>query len=434
MDLLDQSKALNILVPKLINKTENLQKEMKSRIKLNRIFSKFESRASSQLNYFITNSNKRYSCTKMGNDLKTFLINNRPKNLNKANKILNDKFYSDANLEKEKQKMKYKSTSKIYRDIKDTFDQMKIPLETKFGTNNKKKVKLLIKSLKEEPYENEKKYINIDIYNDEEEGMKTKSKINYNIKENIMKDKTAINSVLEKEQNSIGKSIVTYLKKINTNSGIINNDLNNTSPIPIPPSPVSWKKKINLDLPNIKLMNYRHYKPVKKVITNFEDKYKPDIKKLLPYTQNSKTPIKSLKTEVNLTNKNFPFITETNICTKKINDFHNTVNIVFNSANNELQIQNNFEKRRRRLDDILGINEIPELNTYDEIIFKKFDEIKKERHQKAKKFSESQKFAALSNKEKANVMINNEMILLDEIAKKNYKKINLNNNIKHDES
>ena len=434
MDLLDQSKALNILVPKLINKTDNLKKEMKARIKLNRMFSKFENKASNQLNYFITNSNKRYAYSKMGNDLDNFLTSNRPKNLNKANKILNDKFYSDENLEKEKQKMKYKSTSKVYKDIKDTFDQIKIPLETKFGTNNKKKVKLLIKSLKEEPNENEKKYIDIDI-NNEEDQMKTKSKINYNIQENIMKDKNAINSELEKEQNSIGKSIVNYLNKINTNSKLINDELNDNSPIQIPSSPVSWKKKINLDLPKIKLINYSHYKPVKKVvITNLEDRYKPDIKKLLPYTQNAKTPIKTLKTEENLTNKNFPFITEANICVNKINDYHNTVNIVFNSAKKELQIQNNFEKRRRRLDDILGINEIPQLNTYDEIIFKKFDEIKKERHQKAKKFSESQKFAALSNKEKANVMINNEMILLDEIAKKNHKKINLNNNIKHDES
>ena len=53
------------------------------------------------------------------------------------------------------------------------------------------------------------------------------------------------------------------------------------------------------------------------------------------------------------------------------NDYHNTVNLVYNSANEEFRLQNNLDKRRRKLDDILGINEIPKLDSYDEIITKK---------------------------------------------------------------
>ena len=143
--IIDESKALNILVPRLIDKNEALQKEMRSRLKFNKIFSQFENRASLKFNYFIDNSNKRYNCTKMGNDINKFLLSTRIKNLVEANKIINDKFYSDANLEKEKQKLKFKSTSKVYRDIKDTFDKMRIPLETKFTRNRKKKIKLIIK-------------------------------------------------------------------------------------------------------------------------------------------------------------------------------------------------------------------------------------------------------------------------------------------------
>ena len=56
-ELIDQSKALNILVPSLIDKNEYIQKEMKSRIKFNKIFSQFESKASTKLNYFITLNN-----------------------------------------------------------------------------------------------------------------------------------------------------------------------------------------------------------------------------------------------------------------------------------------------------------------------------------------------------------------------------------------
>ena len=57
--IIDESKAINILVPRLIDKNEALQKEMKSRIKFNRIFSQFENRATIKFNYFIDNSNKR---------------------------------------------------------------------------------------------------------------------------------------------------------------------------------------------------------------------------------------------------------------------------------------------------------------------------------------------------------------------------------------
>jgi hypothetical protein len=60
---------------------------MKSRIKLNKIFSEFENRATNKLNYFITNSVKRYTCTKFGNDLDSYLLNTRTKNLYEANKI-----------------------------------------------------------------------------------------------------------------------------------------------------------------------------------------------------------------------------------------------------------------------------------------------------------------------------------------------------------
>ena len=66
MDILEQSKVLNILIPRLIDKTQHLQKEMKSRIKLNKIFSEFENKATNKLNYFIANSVKRYTCTKFG--------------------------------------------------------------------------------------------------------------------------------------------------------------------------------------------------------------------------------------------------------------------------------------------------------------------------------------------------------------------------------
>ena len=375
MDILEQSKVLNILIPKLIDKTQHLQKEMKSRIKLNKIFSDFENKATNKLNYFITNSVKRYTCTKFGNNLDSYLLNTRTKNLYEANKIIKDKFYSDSNLEKEKEKMKYKSTSKVYKDINDIFNQIKIPLESKFNKQSKRKIKLILNSLKNNP---------------------------------SMNDLFIRNEKLKKIKN------INYLN--NVENRLLNYEVNNNSSTDNPISLSSRKRKLKLDLPNIKLINYRYNKKIN--IIKVEDTKTPDIKKLLPYSKMSQTPSKKKKIindsfNINIENNKQPFLTEANTHSNRRNDYHNTVNLVYNSANEEFRLQNNLDKRRRRLDDILGINEIPKLDSYDEIITKKFEEIKNERREKAKKISESQRFESLSNKEKARIMINNSVKLFN---------------------
>ena len=407
MDILEQSKVLNILIPRLIDKTQHLQKEMKSRIKLNKIFSEFENKATNKLNYFIANSVKRYTCTKFGNDLDLYLLNTRTKNLYEANKIIKDKFYSDSNLTKEKEKMKYKSTSKVYKDISDIFNQIKIPLESKFNKQSKRKIKLILNSLKNNPSMND-----LFIRNEKLKNIKNNNK--YYMKKNLTNDKYLITTVLEKEQESIGNSINNYLN--NVENRLLNYELNINSSTDNPISLSSRKRKLKLDLPNIKLINYRYNKKIN--IIKVEDKKTPDIKKLLPYSKMSQTPFKKKKIinksfNINIENNKQPFLTEANTHANRKTDYHNTVNLVYNSANEEFRLQNNLDKRRRKLDDILGINEIPKLDSYDEIITKKFEEIKNERHEKAKKISESQRFESLSNKEKARIMINNSVKLFN---------------------
>ncbi len=424
--IIDQSKALNILVPRLIDKNEVLQKEMKSRIKFNKIFSQFENRATIKFNYFIDNSNKRYNCTKMGNDINKFLLNTRTKNLDEANKIIWDKFYSDVNLEKEKQKLKLKSTSKVYRDIKDTFDKMRIPLETKFTRNRKRKIKLIIKSM-----DNKNLTLNRNDLNFRNEKIiKPKSKIKNTIRKNLTTDKELITSELKKEKNLIDNSIINYLNIVNKTSRIEEKELNKT-PIQIPKS--TRKKKLNVNLPNIKLLNYQYHP---RNIRDEEDRrYKPDIRKidiskLLPYSNMNKRSLVIKPREENSLNnsenRKFPFITEPNLNVNKSNDYHNTLNIVFNSANDEFILKKNLDRRRKRLDEILGINDIPQLNTYDDIIMKNFDDVKNERIQKANKLNKSQRYEGLSMKEKANALVNEHLEILDNLEKKTYKKIDIN--------
>ena len=411
MDIVNKSKALNILIPKLIDKSNNLTKEIKSRIKLNKIFSEFENKASNNLNYFITASNRRYTNTKLGNDLDTLLYNTRLKNINVATKIINDKFYKDTNLEIEKQKMKYKSTSKIYKDIKDTFNKMKLPLETKFSRNTNKEINLIIKGI-------DMKQNKRSLYEEKDEDLMSKKKVVYNIEENVKRSIDVIDDEFEKEQNSIDNTINKYLKEINTIN--INHKLN-TSDSP------SSHKKTTFKLPKIKLINYKQYQPPKRKVITEEDK-KPNIKKLLPYSKLGRNNDTLKKNEDSFNekkndHKNFPFITEQNLnnIIRKNNNYNNTLNVVYNSANNEFLLQNKFDDKRRKLESILGTNEIPHLNTYDEIAFKKSEKIKNNRHNKAKKINESQKFAVLSRKAKINLIIDNDMELLDKLENKIYK-------------
>jgi hypothetical protein len=415
MDMVNKSKALNILIPRLITKSNNLTNELKSRMRLNKIFSEFENKASNNLNYFITASRKRYTGSKLGNDLDSIIDKTRTKDLNKANNIINDKFYTDSNVETEREKMKYKSSSKIYKDIRDTFDKMKLSLESKFGKNVNKQIQLIIKGL------DNKKPIDKNINN---ENLNEPKIINYNVEQNVNKDKNAINNELDKEQNSIGNEVNKYLNTINS-INTFRSPANNS--ITQSPSPL---KKYNFDLPNIKLVNYRKYKFPKQNQTLEEEK-KPNIKKLLPYSNIFKFNKKNIKNKERNNEekeyKNYPFITEPDYNYVKDPDYHNTLNVVFNSANKEFNLQNDFDIKRKRLENILGINEIPQLNTYDEIAFKKSQTIKNERHKKAEKLSESQKFAVLSRKMQINRVIDQDMNLLDELENKIYKNIIIKN-------
>jgi hypothetical protein len=124
-------------------------------------------------------------------------------------------------------------------------------------------------------------------------------------------------------------------------------------------------------------------------------------------------------------NNKFPFLTETDITSNKINEFRNTVNIVYNSANKELELQKNFDRKRRKIDDIFGINNIPTLNTYDDIIFRKSENLRNERQKRTEKLNNSQKYEALTERQKAMCLIDNEIKRLNTIEKNIYKKLNI---------
>ena len=406
MENIEKNKAINILVPKLINKTEKLQKEIKRRILLNKIFSEFENKASHKFNRFITNSFKRYNCTKLGNNINNYLSETQREKNYEINKIINSDFYKDNEIKLEKNKMKYKSTTKLIKDINEIFDKIKYPLDTKFSRNSKMKIKEIIneQEIKIKKTENITKKVEF------KQIIPIKRNIvnHYNI-QSLTTDKNVINAELEKDQKSINNSINDYLDRINNRN--IKGDINNrVSPLILLNSG-SYSTKPKINFPKIKFLSYSKQKTsiepkiIKKVIQK-----SPDIKKILPYYKLFK---KKQKKEIIIKeDKKIPFITEVGIKVNNSNkdyDYNDTQDIVYNTASNELNIKQNLEEKRKKFEDVFGLNNIPEITTYKKIIKQKAEK------EKMKNMKNAKSVVVVSIRDKYNEIINNEMKKLDKL-------------------
>ena len=406
---IEKNRAINILVPRLIDKTKNLQKEIKSRILLNKIFSEFENKASNKLNYFIKNSRKRYNCGKFGNNIDSFLSETERDNIKEANKIINNDFYKDSEMKLEKKKMKYKSTTKLFSDINDIFEKIKYPLDEKFNRNSRKQIQLILnnKDIEKPKSEIQKVIIN-------KISPKQRNIIRFYNQKARTTDKQVINSQLEKDQKSIQNSIDEYLNKIN--SQFLTGRINNQSHQKIQYNLESYNNRPKIKFPKINLLNYYNQlnRPIQpKIIKKKIFLKSPDISKVLPYYKSFKK--KEKKEKISKENNKIPFITEVDIkVNKKDYDYDNTQDIVYSSANNELNIKQKIDNKRKLLDDLLGFDNIPRISVYNKIIKQKKEKMKLE---KLNKIKSTDNFN-ISIKEKMNNIINNEMKKLEDLETK----------------
>ena len=404
MDDIEKNQAINILVPKLIDKTEHLQKEIKTRLLLNKIFSQFENKASNKLNHFITNSKKRYNCSKLGNNLNIFLSESQRENIKDINEVLNNDFYKDTDIKLEKKKMKYKSTSKLFSDINDIFNKIKYPLETKFSRNSKKQIQLIINNKDKEENKIQKVAI--------KKIFPTKRNIiRFYNKQALTTDKQIINSELELDQKSIQYSIDEYLSKVN--SKVLKKDINNNYPPVILLNSESYSKKPKIKFPKINFLNYlKPSSKIQPILIERNIPKSPDISKLMPYYKLFK---QKKEKENNSEDKKIPFITEVGIkVPSKEYDYNYTQDIVYTSANNELKIQQKLDDKRKLFDDYFGFNDIPRITMYKNIIAQKKEKLKMEKLNKIKRINRFK----VSIRKKYNDIINNEMKKLDELEEK----------------
>ena len=423
-----ESRIINNLIPKVIDQNKQMGQEMKKRMQLNRVFSEFESKASNGLNYFINKSSERYINLKNGHNLKNLLLDSRQRNLDQANKILQDPFYIDLNLEKEKEKMKINKIKDLNKNVKPILFKMKQPEKANInnisheGNEYTSHFNEYMNNLRNKDnygsYSNRKRKVTFITQNNK----KKLNPIQYNKELNaaiIDKDKKSLSKLFNNEENLINKSFDNYKDNIINNFDKYANSRKQRS-------------NMKIKLPKLKLLNFKYDKDLNKNSNDKANKNEVNYKYLISFSEKN---ILNRKNIYNTPEKNndvkneskFPLITEINSYNYKFKNYGNTSDMVINSAKKELNLESDMNEKMNELDKLLGDEQAPKIHLYDEILNKKSLTIKNERRERAKKIIENQKYLGGSIKDRLNIKIDNNVNLLDRVMKN----INKYNEIKH---
>ena len=389
---------LNKLVPKLIEKSEDLSNEIKYRIKLNHIFSEFEAKSCNQFNFFIKESEKRYLGSKYGSKIENLLNMSNKRNKKEALKILNDDFYLNRDILNERKKMQTKSTNEIHRNITDLINEIKgiendaLELSKKNSRNIFRSRINLFKNLNSE-------------------------NIFRNSKNNLNRDKKDINNLFLKEEKNVKYSFDNYKNYINsiepTEKKVIKTEENEGKY----KEEYKKKRKYNFIIPKMELISYK--KAIKHIKTKKEEdeENKINIKKLLPYSVSGKNIFPKLKNF----NKISLFSNRNN--NKDAFIMKSTNAIIVKKALEELNSIKIYHNKNNKIINKLGIERIPSLREYEKIIKSNSNKIKLKRKNLNERIYYKQKNKGLDLIQKLNAQIDNNINYINNFEK-NYSKLN----------
>ena len=375
------SKNLNILIPKLINKSNKYTSEIKKRIRINSIFNEFENKSKNEFDFFLQESSNRYKKTRSGASFDSVMKSSLEKYKKEGNKILNDEFFN-LNLNEEKKSMKQLKNGKILNKIG------KIMFSIKDNINLMKPIKL--------------DYFNDDNNNNNNETndfkIKKKENLNFLNFDEFENQKNYISNVIKTDQNFFNNQINYYESYLNT----MREKLNNSEE-----KQIKNNKKDENFFPDLKLLNYNKIQPIK-FKKKKEDFINIDLKKLLKYSKQGKNlnynifNIKNRKNHNNIYKKiinSFPFITQTSYELNDNFNYNDTINLVKNNANNGMLINDIFNQKKKILDNKLDIKNLPTLTFYEREIKSKTNKIKEERQKKNKEIGEKQAHKIINESE-----------------------------------
>ena len=426
--IIEKGKVINKKIPEVIDYSGQYKKEMKKIIKLNSIFSEFENKASKDLNFYIEESNRRYSKSKCGINLSGLISSSRKQCLDESNKILNDNLYNHNKLiQFEKEKMKHNNNKILYKNLKNSMKIIKNPELNNIHLNSEKN----IKKNNNFPLFNNKRNLLLNRYTNNSDKNKLSKKYSFNYdKRDSSKNEKFIDELLTEEQKSMFKSIDNY--KSNLNKLKDNFDNNNISVLN-KRKISNLHKKLDVYLPNLKCINYHARKIVTKNNDRDDPLKKPDIFKLLPFSKlgqkNKEEKIMEepkKEKEKEKKSKLLPYITEPNLPVNNqyYKEYQNTISVVIGSANKELYVNKNYDKKRIEVENVLKVDEIPDVLLYDELAYQKSNNIKQERRNKNSIISKQQNYHKLTNQQRMNLDIEKNLNLIKSVEDSLYKNQN----------
>jgi len=397
----------NKLVPKLIEKSENLSKEIKYRIKLNHIFSEFESKSGNQFNFFIKESEKRYLGSKYGTKIEYILNTSNKRGKKEALKILNDDFYLNRDILNERKKMQTKSTNEIHKNITDIINEIK-KVKNDSLTLSKKKSRNIFRS-------------RINLF----KNLKTDN-IFKNSNKNLNRNKNDINSLFFKEEKNVKYSFDNYKNFIKSIDPIVkkrivteeDEDSKNKEDINNKDNKSILKKKYNFSMPKMELLSYK--KPIKHIRTrkDEDEENRVNIKTLLPYSVSGKNIFPKLK--------NFNKINSSLFSNKNNKDafiINSTNTIIVKKALEEFNSNKIFLNKNNKIINKLGIEKIPSLGIYEKIIKNNSNKIRLRRKYLNERIYNNQKNKGLNYLQKLDSQIVESINYINNFEK-NYPKLN----------
>ena len=223
---------------------------------------------------------------------------------------------------------------------------------------------------------------------------------------------------MDNEYKTIYKSLDNYksnLKKLKS-------QYNSTKKEDGKDSPIYLSKKIYFDLPRLNLLNYAQKRLILKDPNEDDEKKKVDIHKLLPYSKyakyfydinpKKKSIDKSIKKENN--DRTLPYIKEPNVLDNSnyYKNYNNTIVVVANSANKEVFVNQNFDKKRNDIESIFRVDDIPNIKCYEKIAHENAFNKAKKRRERNELISKQQNDLILTSKQRMNADIERNLNLI----------------------
>ena len=258
---------VNKIIPELLTLSTQHNKEILNRFTICDILSSFESRNSKEFQKFVTESNNRYKGVKSGNQIKSIVIRSKEKIKPISQRILNDKFYTQLSLDKEKKQLSHKLNTKQNKNIRKLIKNIKESTNTYSKSERKFRDKLNNKlEQKKKSHKATSKNYNSDMSAlTEDSKLSSLSPLSFDKKS---RNVDTIHEFFEKEDTLLNEEIEHHKKILNEIKNCIDeedneNKFNNTNDIEdgyYNPKVKKIKYKINFNPNIIKLLNYQ--KPV----------------------------------------------------------------------------------------------------------------------------------------------------------------------------